>query len=161
VTGCNALAIGRGTRVTLHFAVLLDGGEEVHSTRRGAPATFQVGDGNLLPGFEVALFGMKAGDDACVELEPEQAFGEHRRENVQRMDRDRFRDVDLAPGVVVSFAAPDGELPGVVRQVFERTVEVDFNHPLAGRRILFDVSILKVEEANGPGAGTGDPSSEE
>ena len=51
----------------------------------------------------------------------------------------------LEPGLMVSFAAQDGELPGVVRQVFADTVEVDFNHPLAGRRIVFDVSVLKVE----------------
>lgn len=138
--------IGDNSRVTLHFAVLLETGEEVDTTRRGRPATFDVGDGNLLPGFEQALFGMRPGDDAQILLEPEQAFGEHRRENVQVMARERFKDVELEPGTLVSFAAPDGELPGVIRRVFERTVEVDFNHPLAGRRIVFDVSILKVED---------------
>jgi FKBP-type peptidyl-prolyl cis-trans isomerase SlpA len=152
-----AKAIGPGSRVTLHFAVLLDTGEEVDTTRRGGPATFDVGDGSLLPGFEAALFGMKPGDDAQIAFEPAQAFGEHRRENVQLLDRERFRDVALEPGVVVSFAAPDGALPGVVRRVFERTVEVDFNHPLAGRRIVFDVSILKVADVSGPGPDAGNP----
>ena len=138
--------IGDNSRVTLHFAVLLESGEEVDTTRRGRPATFEIGDGSLLPGFEDALRGMQAGDDAQIELEPGQAFGEHRRENVQLIARERFRDVDLEPGTIVSFAAPDGELPGVVRRLFDRTVEVDFNHPLAGRRIVFDVSILNVED---------------
>lgn len=148
----NSLPIAEGTRVTLHFAVLLESGEEIDTTRRGRPATFDMGDGSLLPGFEASLVGMRAGDDAQIELRPEQAFGEHRKENVQLLPRERFRDVELEPGVVVSFAAPDGELPGVVRRVFEETVEVDFNHPLAGRAIVFDVSILKVEEA-GPSSG--------
>lgn len=148
-------AIAPGTRVTLHFAVLLDTGEEVDDTRRGRPATFEVGDGNLLPGFEQALLGMRAGDDARIELPPERAFGEHRPENVQIMDRERFSDMTLEPGLVVSFGAPDGSLPGVVRRVFERTVEVDFNHPLAGRPVVFDVSIVKVETV--PTA-TGSPS---
>ena len=139
--------IAANARVTLHFAILLDTGEEVDTTRRGKPATFVLGDGSLLPGFEEALLGMQAGDDAQIELEPEQAFGLHRRENVQLIARDRFQDVDLEPGLIVSFAAADGELPGVVRRVFEKTVEIDFNHPLAGRRIVFDVSILKVEDA--------------
>jgi FKBP-type peptidyl-prolyl cis-trans isomerase SlpA len=152
VTPSRAVAIDQDTRVTLHFAVLLETGEEVDTTRRGKPATFEVGDGNLLPGFETSLFGMQAGDDAQIELEPEQAFGAHRSENVRIIDRDRFRDVVLEPGVVVSFAAPGGALPGVVRRVFERTVEVDFNHPLAGRRVVFDVSILKVERTSGPPA---------
>ncbi|MDZ7668118.1 MAG: peptidylprolyl isomerase [Gammaproteobacteria bacterium] len=145
-----ARPIDERSRVTLHFAVLLDSGEEVDTTRRGKPATFEMGDGSLLPGFEAALLGMRPGDDAQIELEPEQAFGEHRRENVQLLDRARFRDVELEPGVVISFDAPDGALPGVVRRVFERTVEVDFNHPLAGRRIVFDVSIIKVLPAGPP-----------
>jgi FKBP-type peptidyl-prolyl cis-trans isomerase SlpA len=139
--------IDAGSRVTLHFAILLDTGEEIDTTRRGAPATFVMGDGSLLPGFEEALIGMQAGDDAQLELSPEQAFGPHRRENVQLLGRDRFRDVELEPGLIVSFAAPDGELPGVVRRLFEQTVEIDFNHPLAGRHIVFDVSILAVDDA--------------
>lgn len=134
-------------RVTLHFAILLDTGEEIDTTRRGKPATFVMGDGSLLPGFEEALLGMRAGDDAQIELAPEQAFGRHRRENVQLISRERFRDVELEAGLLVSFAAPDGELPGLVRRIFEHTVEIDFNHPLAGRHIVFDVSILAVEDA--------------
>lgn len=134
-------------RVTLHFAILLDTGEEIDTTRRGRPATFVMGDGSLLPGFEAVLVGLQAGDDAQLELEPAQAFGEHRRENVQLIARERFTDVVLEPGLIVSFSAPDGELPGVVRRLFERTVEIDFNHPLAGRRIIFDVSILQVDDA--------------
>jgi FKBP-type peptidyl-prolyl cis-trans isomerase SlpA len=139
--------ITENSRVTLHFAVLLESGEEVDTTRRGKPATFEMGDGKLLPGFESALLGMKAGDDAQIELEPEQAFGEHRRQNVQLIDRQRFAGQELEPGLMMAFSAPDGELPGVIRRVFERTVEVDFNHPLAGRRVVFDVSILEVEDA--------------
>lgn len=139
--------IDSGARVTLHFALLLDTGEEIDTTRRGRPATFVMGDGSLLPGFEAALLGMAAGDDAQIELAPDQAFGPHRRENVQLIARERFTGVDLEPGLIVSFAAADGELPGVVRRVFDRTVEIDLNHPLAGRRIVFDVSILKVEDA--------------
>lgn len=152
--------IGDHSRVTLHFAVLLESGEEVDTTRRGKPATFEMGDGSLLPGFEEALRGMRAGDDAQIELAPEQAFGEHRRDNVQLIARERFRDVDLEPGTIVSFAAPDGELPGVVRRLFDRTVEVDFNHPLAGRRIVFDVSILNVEDLGRRIPLSPDPSSE-
>lgn len=139
--------IGPDTRVTLHFSLLLDTGEEIDTTRRGRPATFVMGDGKLLPGFEEALLGMRAGDDAQIELEPAQAFGEHRSQNVQLLDRERFAGQTLEPGLIMSFAAADGELPGVIRRVFERTVEVDFNHPLAGRRIVFDVSILGVEDA--------------
>jgi FKBP-type peptidyl-prolyl cis-trans isomerase SlpA len=134
-----------GDRVRLHFALQLESGEEVDTTRRGRPVSLVVGDGSLLPGFEAVLVGLKAGDDEQALLEPEAAFGPHRAENVQVLARDRFEaGLALEEGLVVSFAGPGGELPGVVRRVMEDSVEVDFNHPLAGRRLVFDVSILAV-----------------
>ena len=67
---------------------------------------------------------------------------------MQRLPRNKFPDAEsLEEGLIVSFAAPDGELPGVVQRIWEETVEVDFNHPLAGRDLVFDVSILKVRPA--------------
>ncbi len=145
ISGPDARAIEPGDRVRLHFALHLETGEEVDTTRRGDPAMFTVGDGSLLPGFEQAILGMKPGDDAQIVLEPEEAFGAHRSENVQRLRRDRFgADEALEVGLIMSFNGPGGELPGVVREVMEEHVEVDFNHPLAGRRIVFDVSIIDV-----------------
>ena len=149
ITRATDRQIDANCRVTLHFAVLLETGEEVDTTRRTRPAMFEIGDGSMLPGFEKALLGMKAGDDAQILLEAADAFGEHNRSNVQLLDVGKFAGMELEPGLMVSFAAPDGELPGVVRRVFADTVEVDFNHPLAGRRIIFDVSVLKVEDAAG------------
>jgi FKBP-type peptidyl-prolyl cis-trans isomerase SlpA len=145
ITSSAQQRIGLKSRVTLHFSVLLPSGEEVDTTRRGRPASFSMGDGNLLPGFESALQGMKAGDDAQLELAPSQAFGERNPKNVQVIDSARFAGMPLEPGLMVSFAAADGELPGVVLRVFESAVEVDFNHPLAGRHVVFDVSVLAVE----------------
>jgi FKBP-type peptidyl-prolyl cis-trans isomerase SlpA len=148
ITSTARRRIDERSRVTLHFAILLESGAEVDTTRCGRPATFVMGDGSLLPGFERALIGLRAGDDAQLVLSPEEAFGPHRRENVQRLSMERFRGVEPEPGLVVSFAAADGELPGVVRRVAGTEVEVDFNHPLAGRRVIFDVSILQVEDAH-------------
>ena len=104
-----------------------------------------MGDGNLLPGFEAVLLGLQAGDDVQVLLEAEDAFGLHRQENVQTLRQDKFAaELVLEEGLMVSFSGPGGELPGVVSDVMEEHVEVDFNHPLAGRRIVFDVSIIEV-----------------
>lgn len=146
--GSDARRIRHGDRVRLHFALHLETGEELDTTRRGDPAQLTIGDGNLLPGFEQALLGMSAGDDAQLLLEAEDAFGPHREENVQLLRRDRFgADLPLEVGLMVSFDGPGGELPGVVRRIMEEHVEVDFNHPLAGRRIVFDVSIIDVGDA--------------
>ena len=137
--------IGPEMRVTLHFSLLLDTGAEVDSTRRGRPATFVVGDGNLPAGFERSLTGLKRGDDVVIEITPADGFGERKASNVRRLPRSRFApDLALEPGLVVSFAAPDGELPGVVIATEGDDVVVDFNHPLAGRHLKFDVSVLDV-----------------
>lgn len=138
--------IGEHSRVTLHFSLQLDDGTEVDSTFDGEPATFSVGDGSLLPGFEKALFGLKAGDEAEVEMPPEAGFGQRNPENIQKVRRDHFSpDIELEPGLVVSFDNGGGELPGVVREVGEDEVTVDFNHPLAGQTLNFRVKIISVD----------------
>ncbi|MGE0625783.1 MAG: peptidylprolyl isomerase [Pseudomonadales bacterium] len=145
IAGSGGRSIAVGDRVRLHFALFLETGEEVDTTRRGDPAMLTIGDGNLLPGFESVLIGLRPGDDVQVLLDAEAAFGLHRQENVQIFRKDRFgADIRLEQGLMVSFQGPGGELPGVVRRVMEDHVEVDFNHPLAGRRILFDVSVIDV-----------------
>ena len=142
--------IGPGKRVTLHFSVLLMDGSIVDSTKARAPATFSVGDGNLLPGFEQSIFGLKAGDKRSIVLEAANAFGPHNPENVQTMRRGLFQQhMVLEPGVVVSFADKSkAELPGVIMSVTDDQVEVDFNHPLAGRDLTFQVEIINVVDAD-------------
>ena len=138
--------VGPNTRVTLHFSVLLESGEELDSTRRARPATFTVGDGSLLPGFERAMFGLAAGSDEQLPIAAADGFGEPREENLRLVPMAQFgANVVPEPGLVVSFKGPDGELPGVVKSINGDLVVVDFNHPLAGKNLVFDVSILKVE----------------
>ncbi|WP_347331147.1 FKBP-type peptidyl-prolyl cis-trans isomerase [Marinimicrobium locisalis] len=143
------LPIGPGTTVTLHFALRLEDGEEIDSTYGKDPAVFTVGDGNLLPGFEQALFGLKPGDEQVLTIAPEDGFGQHNPSNIQEIPRDQFGDdIELEEGLMLSFAdAKKAELPGVVSEFDDEKVVIDFNHPLAGRDILFDVAILNVEPA--------------
>lgn len=145
----NKTAIGPGTRVKLNFSLNLDSGEAIDSTG-GKPAEFTVGDGNLLPGFERAMFGMRAGETGSLNIAAKDAFGPHNEDNVQRIRRDQFApDIELSEGVVVSFAdAQKAELPGVVNAVTGEYVEVDFNHPLAGRNVVFEVEIIEVEQVS-------------
>ncbi|WP_231759542.1 FKBP-type peptidyl-prolyl cis-trans isomerase [Microbulbifer elongatus] len=141
--------IGEHSRVTLHFALKLDDGSEIDSNFEGEPATFIVGDGNLLPGFEQSLFGLQAGDEAEIEIPPEAGFGQRNLSNIQKVKKGHFSpDMELEVGLVVSFDNGDGELPGVIREIGEDDVEVDFNHPLAGQTVFFHVKILEVASVN-------------
>lgn len=140
--------IGPGTRVTLHFSVSLADGNLLDTTKNGKPAEFTFGDGNLIAGFESGLVGLKAGDRRSLFLTPEQAFGERNESNIQTFPRSHFRGMELSSGLVVSFAdAAKAELPGMVVEFDDDKVVVDFNHPLAGRDLNFEVEIINVVDA--------------
>lgn len=143
------IPVGPGTRVELRFSLTLQDGEVIDSTGEKT-AVFVVGDGNLLPGFERAMFGLRAGDSERLFIEAAQGFGEPRSENVQRIKRSQFpADMALSEGLIVSFAdQQDAELPGVVTDITEDLVEVDFNHPLAGKNLYFEVDIVAVEQVS-------------
>jgi FKBP-type peptidyl-prolyl cis-trans isomerase SlpA len=146
-----AAVVCEGARVTLHFSLALPDGTDIDSNYDKAPATFRVGDGNLLPGFEAALMGAGQGAAISVVLPPEQAFGAVNPSNVQSFPRQRFAALlanttdPMEEGTVMSFADAGGnDIPGVLRQIGELHVVIDFNHPLAGRDILFTADILSV-----------------
>lgn len=140
------LTIGPGTRVTLHFSLKLENGDVVDSTFEGEPATFEVGDGNLLEGFERALFGLSSGAKTEVLIKPENGFGQRSPDNIQVIPRSEFDpSIELTEGLMLAFGdAQNSELPGVVSDFDDETVSVDFNHPLSGRDIQFQVEILDV-----------------
>ena len=139
-------AITQGSKVVLHFSLKLETGEVVDSTFEGSPASLSIGDGNLPAGFESVLMGLSKGDEKQVVIEPENAFGMPNPNNIQTMPRSTFQaDMALTEGLVISFSdAASAELPGVIRAFDDSIVEVDFNHPLAGRSLAFRVQILEV-----------------
>lgn len=140
--------IGQNSTVTLHFALKFDNGDVVDSNFEKDPATFTIGDGSLLPGFERVLFGLKDGDKRTFEILPEQGFGTPNEQNLQVMPRNQFDSMDLDYGVLVIFKdAAGGEMPGVVKEFDDKQVTVDFNHPLAGKVITFDVEIIAVQNS--------------
>lgn len=142
------IVIDEQSQVTLHFSLALESGDVVDSTFDRSPATFTMGDGSLLEGFERCLLGLGVGAAEEFIIEPEQGFGQWNPNNVQRFSRAGFDpELELSPGLVMNFAdAANGELPGVIRAVDGQQVEVDFNHPLAGHRIVFRIEIVAVAE---------------
>lgn len=149
------MRISPQTRVTLHFSLSLPDGQVIDSNFgddfvKGTPAQCVPGDGNLLPAFDACIIGLQMGDRRQFVIPAPEAFGLRQDANLKRVPRERFaKDIELAPGLVVSFAAAEGgELPGVIHRLMGDVIEVDFNHPLAGHDIVFDVEIVGVENAN-------------
>lgn len=142
----DTLSIGPGTRVNLNFALVLEDGSEIDNNFESDPVSFVFGDGNVLAGFEQKLVGLVAGDTKEIAVSPEDGFGQPNPNNVQEVKRSSFGPEELSLGLVCSFAdAEGGELPGVIIGLDESTVTVDFNHPLAGRTVIFKVAIHSVE----------------
>lgn len=135
-----------GCPVTLHLSIALEDGTEALSTFGEDPVSLTVGDGTLQPGLELALYGLKAGDDQTLSLLAEQAYGLRDPALIHSLPMTDF-DAGFVPevGQVIAFSLPNGdEAPGVVLEVEEGRVEVDFNHPLAGHEIRFRAQILDV-----------------
>lgn len=148
-------AIEKDSKITMHFAlrvenIAADGActiDDLDSNFNSKPVEFVLGDGNLLPGFEEFLIGLVVGDHKTFTVPAEKAFGQTNPQNIQEMKRSSFAvDMPLSPGLVVSFAdAAKAELPGVIKAIEGDYVVVDFNHPLAGKALEFEVQILAVE----------------
>jgi len=141
--------IAPGSRVTLHLALTLRDGTVAESTFGAEPLTFTMGDGSLLRGLEIALYGLTPGARQRLELSAGQTYGAHDPALVRRMARADFpAELALAPGVIVGFETASGEeVAGTVLELDADTVVCDMNHPLAGHDLLFEVEILDVVTA--------------
>jgi FKBP-type peptidyl-prolyl cis-trans isomerase SlpA len=140
--------VGPGSHLTLHYRIALADPPhaEVLSTFGGHPATLVLGSGELAPSLERCLIGAASGIPHVFMLKPEEAFGGYRDELLQRVPADAFPDtLAVEPGQVIEFSAPDGtRLAGLVKELGAGEALVDFNHPLAGRPIRFEVEIIAV-----------------
>jgi len=139
--------ISENSQISLNFSLLLEDGAIIDSNFEKQPLAMTLGDGNMLPSFEQHLLGRSAGEAFEVKITANEAFGPYNEDNVQRFKASQFdKDLALEPGLVISFADPaGGELPGVVKDFKDEYVEVDFNHPLAGRDIIFKVAIHSID----------------
>ena len=139
-----------GCKVTLNFALKLADQQVIDSNFETAAVSFVVGNGDMLPGFERAMFGKKAGDTVEALIPAAEAFGPVNPDNQQRFPLFQFPpDLALAENLMIEFNDASGfKQAGRVLQVGKQYVEIDFNHPLAGRDILFTAAIHLVESGS-------------
>ena len=139
-----------GSFLTLHYRLRDADGIAFVDTFSTRPATLSLGSGELAPAMEARLLGLVEGSETSFALRPGEAFGERDPALVQRvrrtaLDAEGDADGDYRVGDVVRFPAPDGQsIAGIVRGVDDDAVVFDFNHPLAGRAVTFDVKLIGV-----------------
>lgn len=145
------MPVGPDSYLTLHYRLTLaESGAVVFDTFANKPATIQLGTGQLAPTLEQQLIGLEEGAQARFEMQADAAFGQRNPELVQRVSRamlDRHADSgeDWQPGDLVEFPAPEGgRYTGVLKAIDEQGALFDFNHPLAGQPVVFEVRIIGI-----------------
>ncbi|TLU61505.1 FKBP-type peptidyl-prolyl cis-trans isomerase [Thalassotalea litorea] len=141
-----ASSIANDSTVLMHITMKLADGSAADSTKvNNKPAKVIMGDNSLSPAFEAELLGLEAGDSKEFTLEAKDAFGEVNPDNIHYLDRTKFNsDTPAEVGSIITFSQPGGELPGIIREVNDLSVTVDFNHPLAGQAITFAVDVVEI-----------------
>lgn len=136
--------------LTLHYRLATAGGDDIVTTFNGNPATLMLGQGQLAPFLEQRLLGMAEGAHQTFHLTPDQAFGERTAELIQpvsraTLDENSVPGADYQVGELIDFAAPKGgRFAGVLRELGDEVCIFDFNHPLAGQSLQFEVKLISV-----------------
>ncbi|PKH22626.1 peptidylprolyl isomerase [Enterobacterales bacterium CwR94] len=141
-------AVGQSSAVLVHFTLKLEDGSTAESTRsNGKPALFRLGDGSLSEALEAELLGLQEGEKRVFSLDPEAAYGIPSPDMIQYFSRrDFMASGEPELGTIMLFTAMDGsEMPGVIREINGDSITVDFNHPLAGHTVHFDVEVLEID----------------
>lgn len=140
-----------GSFLTLHYRLAGPDGADIINTFHDKPATLSLGTGELAPAMEQRLLGLEEGTRRVFEIPAGEAFGERNPQLLQRVKRSLIDelgdpDADYHPGDVVQFPTPDGTgaYAGVVREVGDEWILFDFNHPLAGVPVSFEVQLIGV-----------------
>jgi FKBP-type peptidyl-prolyl cis-trans isomerase 2 len=140
--------IKKGSTVDVHYVGKLSDGVVFDSSDGKEPLKFQVGSGQIIPGFEESLIGKKVGDKVTVTIQPEFAYGSVREDLMVKVPIDKMPgkvEVGQSLHAVGSNSQP---IPVTVKEVNEDYVIIDGNHPLAGKELTFDIEIVAVHESN-------------
>lgn len=140
--------VADGKIVSIHYVLTSDEGEVLDKSG-ATPLPYLHGAGNIVPGLERGLSGHGIGDQVKVDVPPQEAYGHHDPEGIQQVPRAAFpEDIELQAGMQFEAHNEAGEaMPIWISEVAGETIMVDFNHPLAGETLHFDVTIADIRDA--------------
>ncbi len=139
--------VSKGKKVSIEYTLKLKDGTVVDTNVGKAPLTYIQGSGQIIPGLEKALEGMKVGESKHVVVPPEEAYGEVNKDAFLEVKKDRIPKEALRVGAYLQGRGPKGEsVIARVSEIKKDTVVLDFNHPLAGKTLYFDVKILDIKD---------------
>jgi FKBP-type peptidyl-prolyl cis-trans isomerase SlyD len=143
------MQIAKDCVVSIDYRLHLGDGKIIDESDPGDPLVYLHGYEEIVPGLEKALEGKKTGESLKVQVSPEEGYGEYDPDGVEEVARDEFpSDMELEAGGVVTAVDEDGdEVEFLVKELRDKTVVVDFNHPLAGKTLHFEVTVRDVRAA--------------
>jgi FKBP-type peptidyl-prolyl cis-trans isomerase SlyD len=133
---------------SIEYTVKNKNGEVVDSNKGEAPLEFVAGKGQIIPGLEKEIMNMEAGEEKSVVVPAAEAYGERDENAVQTLPRDQFEGIELKKGMTLYGQTPEGQTIAVTVTDFnDKEVTIDYNHPLAGEDLYFDVKVINKREA--------------
>jgi FKBP-type peptidyl-prolyl cis-trans isomerase SlyD len=141
--------IGPDTVVVFHYTLRDESGAELETSRGSDPNAYLHGANNIVPGLEKAMAGKTSGDVFSATVEPEGAYGQPNPDKQQRVPiKHLLFKGKLKAGMVVQLNTSDGRVPVTVVKAGRHSADIDTNHPLAGKTLIFDIEIAEVRAAS-------------
>ena len=148
LAGCAPATVSSKQMVQMSYKGTLADGTVFSQSEEGKPMEFLVGGSTIIPALEKGMLGMKIGEKRTITVKAAEAYGEYDKTAVQDMPRSRLpKDLELKVGGRYQFNSPGGPIVVTVSALTAATVTIDFNHPLAGKDLTFDVTIVKIRAA--------------
>lgn len=142
------IVVADGKQISLEFTLSLDDKTQVQSNIGQEPMVYVHGTQQIIPGLEKQLTGLKVGDTKHVEIAPEDGYGPRDPKRTQEVEKDKIPEEARKVGSKLTGQGPQGQpMYAEVKEVKDKTLVLDLNHPLAGKKLIFDVKVLKVENA--------------
>lgn len=139
------MAISNNQVVSMEYEVKVEG-NVVDSNVNQEPLEFTFGSGQIIPGLESRIASLSEGESASIVVPASEAYGDYNEEAMQRIPKEQFEGIELSIGLPLQGQGPDGNpIQVVVKDILDDEVLIDFNHPLAGKELNFDVNILSVK----------------
>ena len=140
--------VREGSRVALEYTLSDESGKVIESNRGKEPMSYIHGQGQIIPGLEKELSGMKVGEEKKVQVKPEDGYGPVNPEAFQEISKDKLPPEALKVGTMLMAQGPQGQgIPARVHEIKDNTVIMDFNHPMAGKTLSFDIKISEIKTA--------------
>jgi FKBP-type peptidyl-prolyl cis-trans isomerase 2 len=141
------MSIEKGNNVKLHYTGKFENGDVFDTSKEREPLEIVVGSNQIITKLEESIIGMSSGDEKTIELDPKDAYGERNEELIKEMPLNSLPE-GIKVGTPLKGTTPEGQpLQSVVKEMKEETAVLDFNHVLSGKKLIFDLDIIEVNES--------------